>query len=72
MKAEHYTVRTTELSGWPVRITTYRIGSVWHAKADNVSPGANVASARASTRDEAEAHVLEKARMRLAATRRVC
>lgn len=71
MKAERYTVKTMELSGWPVRITTYRIGSVWHAKADNVSPGANVASARAGTRDAAEAEVLEKARARLAATRRV-
>lgn len=71
MRAEHYSVRTTELSGWPVRITTYRIGSVWHAKADNVSPGANIASAQATTRDEAESGVVEKARTRLAATRRV-
>ena len=71
MRAEHYTVRTTELAGWPVRITTYRIGSVWHAKADNVSPGANVASAQAGTREEAEAEVVEKAQARLAATRRV-
>lgn len=71
MKAEHYTVRTAELSGWPVRITTYRIGATWHAKADNVSPGANIAAARADTLDKAEALVVEKARTRLAATRRV-
>ena len=71
MRAELYTVRTMELSGWPVRITTYRIGSVWHAKADNVTPGANVARAQGGTRDEAESEVLGKARTRLAATRRV-
>ena len=71
MKAEHFSVRELELSGWPVRITSYRIGANWHAKADNVSPGAKIATARARERDAAEAAVLKKASKRLAATRRV-
>lgn len=70
MKVEHYSVRTSELAGWPVRIVTYRIGDVWHAKADNVSPGATIATARADDLSKAVAAVTEKARTRLAATRR--
>ncbi len=71
MKAEHYTVRSAELAGWPVRLTTYRIGATWHAKADNVSPGASIAAVRADTLEDALGAVTEKARARLAATRRV-
>ena len=70
MKAENFSVRSLELAGWPVRLTTYRIGSTWHAKADNVSPGALIAVTRAETLEEAEANVLEVAESRLAATRR--
>lgn len=70
MKAEGYGVSELELSGWPVRITCYRIGEAWHATADNVSPGANIAKCRAATREAAIASVTEKAGRRLAATRR--
>ncbi len=70
MRAEGFAVRRMELAGWPVRITTYRIGETWHAKADNVSPGAQIAKARAETREAAEARVMEVAGARLAATRR--
>ncbi len=71
MTAESFSVRILELAGWPVRITTYRIGETWHAKADNVSPGAQIARARAGTLEAAEARVLAEAKSRLAATRRI-
>lgn len=71
MKAEEYTVRQLTLAGWPVRVTIYRLDSVWYAKADNVSPGARIAQARAATRAEAEDAILARARERLSATRRV-
>ncbi len=70
MKAESFSVTELELAGWPVRITSYRIGETWHAKADNVSPGANIARARADGREQAEATVIERASARLGATRR--
>ena len=70
MKAESFSVTELELSGWPVRITSYRIGRTWHAKADNVSPGANIARAKAEGRQQAEARVIERASERLGATRR--
>ena len=71
MKAEHYATRELELSGWPVRITSYRIGETWYAKADNVSPGANIAKAKATSLEMATDQVVEKASARLAATRRI-
>lgn len=70
MKAEEYSERKLEIEGWPVNLTTYRIGDVYHSHADNVSPGANIARATAPTREEAENRVLERARHHLAGTRR--
>lgn len=70
MRAEEYRERKTEAAGWPVNITSYRIGSEWHAKADNVSPGASLARATGSTREEAEERVMQRAREMLSRTRR--
>ena len=70
MKAENFAVRKFQLAGWPLRVTSYRIGPKWFAKADNVSPGANIATATAASREAAEEAVTAKARDRLAATRR--
>ena len=36
MKAEAYAERRLELEGWPVNVTSWRLGETWHAKADNV------------------------------------
>ena len=70
MRAKDYKVLESEMAGWPVRITSYRIGGTWHAKADNVSPGATIATSRAATEQAALEAVMGKARARLAATRR--
>lgn len=59
-----------EVEGWPIRVTTYRIGEICYAKVDNVSPGALIARSTGATDEEARNKVLEKARVRLAATRR--
>jgi len=71
MKPEDYSERSLELAGWPVHLVTYRLGETYYAKADNVSPGAQIARAQASTKEEAEREALGKAERRLAATRRV-
>ena len=70
MKTEEYSERKLELEGWPVNVTSYRIGDVYHTKVDNVSPGAAVARATGASREEAERKALEDARRRLARTRR--
>jgi hypothetical protein len=70
MKAEHYTERRVEMDGWQVNVSSYQLDGKWRAKADNVSPGANLARAEAATREEAEKRVLDRARELLARTRR--
>ncbi len=68
MKAEDYSERELEVAGWPVRLTSYKLGDTYHCKADNVSPGAAIARTTGATRQEAEEAALEKARQRLERT----
>lgn len=70
MRAEEFAERSLELAGWPVNISSYRLGDAWHAKADNVSPGAALARATGASREEAENGVIERARNLLARTKR--
>lgn len=70
MRPEEYSERKTDINGWPVRVTSYRLGNQFIATADNVSPGANLARHKGATREEAESQVLERAREMLARTRR--
>lgn len=59
-----------EIDGWPVRLTSYRIGEKYVCQADNVSPGACLARFAASSKEEAESQALSKARYLLGKTRR--
>jgi hypothetical protein len=68
MKAEEYRERKTEVAGWPVNLASYRLGAVFHCKADNVSPGAALARTTGSTREEAEKKALDRAGQLLART----
>jgi len=70
MKAEEYSERRLELEGWPVNVTSWRLGETWHAKADNVSPGAALARISAATKEEAETKAIARARELLSRTRR--
>jgi hypothetical protein len=69
MKAEEYQERKVEVLGWPVNLTSYRLGEIFHCKADNVSPGAALARTTGATRDEAEKKALERAEQLLGRTR---
>jgi hypothetical protein len=70
MKPEDYQERKVEVNGWQVNLTSYRLGEVFHCKADNVSPGAWLARTTGPTRDDAERTALERARELLSRTRR--
>jgi len=70
MKAEDYSERVVDVESWQVKLTSYKLGGLYHSKADNVSPGAALARATASTREEAEQHALDLARRLLSRTRR--
>jgi hypothetical protein len=69
MKVEEFQERKVEIRGWPVNLTSYRLGNVYHSKADNVSPGAALARATGATREEAEKKATERAEQLLAHTR---
>lgn len=70
MNAEEFKERRLEVAGWPVNLTTYRIGDAWYAKADNVSPGAALCRATGPTRELAEQAALKRAEELLGRTRR--
>jgi len=70
VKVEEHQERTIEIAGWPVHLTSYRMGETFHCTADNVSPGANIARTTGATREEAEQKAIERATERLATTKR--
>ena len=65
MRAEQYRERQVEIEGWPVRLTSYKLGNFFHCTADNVSPGACLARTTGETRQESEEKALTKAHKRL-------
>ena len=70
MKPEDHSRRQMDLAGWPITIESYKLGDVYHCSIANVDPGARIARADGSTREEAEQRALEKAQRYLAQTRR--
>ena len=68
MNAEEYSERQVEVEPWQVKLTSYKLGNVYHCKADNVSPGAALARTTGATREEAEQKALDRARQLLART----
>ncbi len=70
MKPEQYTERKLELEGWPVNVTSYKLGDQFYCKIDNVSPGAWLARTAAATREEAESQAIERAKKLLSRTQR--
>ena len=70
MKVEEFQEIRLEIAGWPVNLTIYRLGNEWHAKADNVSPGAALCRTTGATREEAEQAALRRAQELLSRTRR--
>ncbi len=60
-RPEEYSETKTSLGGWPVTITTYRLGTVYHTTIDNTDPGAWVVKAQGATKAEAEAQAMKEA-----------
>ena len=70
MKPENYSEHKVEIDGWQVNLTIYQLDGKWHAKADNVSPGAALARIVADTREDAESKALARAKELLSRTKR--
>lgn len=71
MKVEEHQERNLEIEGWPVHLTSYRIGTTFHCTADNVSPGAALARTTGATREEAEEKAIARSSERLSRTKRL-
>jgi hypothetical protein len=69
MNAEGYSERILNVEPWQVKLSSYKLGEVYHCKADNVSPGAALARTTGATREEAEEKALDRARQLLLRTR---
>ena len=69
-KPEDYSERKMELAGWPVTVTTYRLGTVYHTTIDNTDPGAWVVKAQGATKEEAEANARRDAEALLETVKR--
>jgi hypothetical protein len=70
VNSEHFAERRIEIEGWPVKLTSYRVGEKYVCQADNVSPGACLARFTAATPEEAQAQAISKAKHLLGKTRR--
>jgi hypothetical protein len=61
MKPEDHTVRQVPVAGRIVTLTTYRLGALWRATADNTDPGARLARAEGPSKEAAERAALDQA-----------
>jgi hypothetical protein len=70
MNVEEFAERKIEIEGWPVNLVSYKIGDLFHCKADNVSSGARLARTTGPTREEAENAAIGRAKELLSRTKR--
>lgn len=69
-RAEEFQERRLNVAGWPVNLSSYRLGAEWHCKADNVSPGASLVRTTGATRQGAEDKAVARAEALLGRTKR--
>jgi len=65
LKAKEYKEQKTLINGFPIRVTTYRIGETFHCHVANIDPGATITRSVGKTYEEAEQYALKKASERL-------
>ena len=70
LNSENFSERQIDIDGWPVKLTSYRVGERYICQADNVSPGACLARFSAQSPEEAEKQAISKARHLLGKTHR--
>ncbi|MBI3615552.1 MAG: hypothetical protein HY211_03430 [Candidatus Omnitrophica bacterium] len=66
MKAEEYKEQKEQLSGWPVRIVSYKLGNIYHVSINNEEPGAWIVKGEGPSLAEAEAKARKEAAEALA------
>jgi hypothetical protein len=71
MRPEGHSRRESVAEGWPIGVVSFKLGDRWICHVDNISPGAVIARADGSTREEAEEEAIALASRRLRTTRRL-
>lgn len=66
LKADDFRVDAKEISGWPVNITSYKIGKTYYCHIDNVDPGSTIVRTEGPTYDEVMQAAMARAYERLA------
>jgi len=66
MKPEGYNERKEQLSGWPVKIVSYKLGSTYYVSIHNEEPGAWIVKGEGLTLAEAETKARKEAAEALA------
>lgn len=64
-KAENYQTEEKNVNGVDLKITTYQIGERFYCHIENKDPGATIARAEGSGREEATQLALSKAQKRV-------
>lgn len=64
-KAENYQIEEKNVNSVDLKITTYQIGEQFYCHIENKDPGATIARAEGTDREEARQHALAKAEKRL-------
>jgi len=67
--AEDYRSQEEDVAGWKVTVISYRLGDRYHCVVENAGAGARLARGEGSSREEAQAQGLERARRRLSRTK---
>jgi hypothetical protein len=70
LKAEDFSEQRLDIDGWPIRLTSWRLGAVWHCHADNVSPGSTLARVHGHSKQDVERQATQRASELLGRTRR--
>ncbi len=69
LATQNYAVEMTQISGVPVRISSYQIGDRFYCHVENIDPGATIARAEGATKEGAADLALAKATERLGKAR---
>ncbi len=65
MNNNQYQEKKETVNGIPIKITSYAVGTTFYCHISNVDPGATIARAQGSNRNEAEKLAMEKVLRRL-------
>ncbi len=61
MKAEQYQEKKETLSGWPVKVISYKMGDTYYVSIHNEEPGAWITKGQGATLAEADAKARKEA-----------